>query len=236
MISLWNLYLLGPLLVCYSKSLVVDVRIYISTNPLNWWHYFLSRRWYLAWCAKINHLVLTLSRRLLHMLRWWSRIICLAPLLVEEGLDPLRWSHFARVFPKGWRWHREATDLRRAHVAGQGRPGVARRILDSPTAAHSPTSLLDLKPFAMLAQEPGLAPPQPRCSPRWHPCWTRCWCQEQQARSPDATAHSSYHNTSRSIWIQEEEGEEVRKISLLFWFVWLGLWIPPDLFSNWFGF
>ena len=30
MISLWNLYLLGPLLVYYLKSLVIDVRIYIS--------------------------------------------------------------------------------------------------------------------------------------------------------------------------------------------------------------
>ena len=44
MIPLRNLYLLGPLLVCCLKSLVIDIRIYISTNPLNWWRYFLSRR------------------------------------------------------------------------------------------------------------------------------------------------------------------------------------------------
>jgi len=36
MIPLWDLYLLGPLLVCCLKSLVVDVRIYIPMNPLNW--------------------------------------------------------------------------------------------------------------------------------------------------------------------------------------------------------
>ena len=35
MIPLWNLYLLGPLLVCCLKSLVIDIMIYISTNPLN---------------------------------------------------------------------------------------------------------------------------------------------------------------------------------------------------------
>ena len=68
MISLWNLYLLGPLLVCCLKSLVVDARIYISMNPLNWLRYFLSRWWYLAWCVKINHLVLNLPHWLLHML------------------------------------------------------------------------------------------------------------------------------------------------------------------------
>ena len=40
--------------------------------------YFLSRRWYVAWCAKIDHLVLTLPHRLLHMLyRRSSTILCL---------------------------------------------------------------------------------------------------------------------------------------------------------------
>ena len=75
MIPLWNLYLLGLLLVCCLKSLVIDIRIYISMDPLNWLCYFLSRRRYVARCAKINHLVLTLLHRLLHMLHWRSRII-----------------------------------------------------------------------------------------------------------------------------------------------------------------
>ena len=54
-IALWNLNLLGPLLACCLKSLIVDIRIYISMDPLNWWCYFLSRRRYVAWCAKIDH-------------------------------------------------------------------------------------------------------------------------------------------------------------------------------------
>ena len=73
-IPLWNLNLLGPLLPCCLKYLIVDIRIYISMDPLDWWCYFLSRRWYVAWCAKIDHLVLTSPRWLLHMLYWWSRI------------------------------------------------------------------------------------------------------------------------------------------------------------------
>ena len=32
-IPLWNLNLLGPLLACCLKSLIVDIRIYISTDP-----------------------------------------------------------------------------------------------------------------------------------------------------------------------------------------------------------
>ena len=90
MISLWNLYLLGPLLVCYLKSLVIDVRIYISTDPLNWLCYFLSRRRYVAWCAKINHWVLTFPHRLLHMLHWWSRITLY--LISSSTLNLLRWA------------------------------------------------------------------------------------------------------------------------------------------------
>ena len=90
MIPLWNLYLLGSLLVCCLKSLVVDIRIYISMNPLNWWHYFLSRWWYLAWCTKMNHLVLTFPHRLFHMLRWWSRIILY--LISSSTLNLLRWT------------------------------------------------------------------------------------------------------------------------------------------------
>ena len=39
-ISLWNLYLLGPLLAYCLKSVVIDIRIYISMDPLNWWCYF----------------------------------------------------------------------------------------------------------------------------------------------------------------------------------------------------
>ena len=58
--SLVESQLLGPLLACCLKSLIVDKRIYISMDPLNWWCYFLSRRWYVAWCAKIDHLILTL--------------------------------------------------------------------------------------------------------------------------------------------------------------------------------
>ena len=34
-IPLWNLDLLGPLLAYCLKSLVIDIRIYISTDPLN---------------------------------------------------------------------------------------------------------------------------------------------------------------------------------------------------------
>jgi len=90
MISLWNLYLLGPLLVCCLKSLVIDVRIYISMDPLNWWCYFLSRRQYVAWCAKINHLVLTLPHWLLHMLHWRSRIILY--MIHSSTLNLLRWT------------------------------------------------------------------------------------------------------------------------------------------------
>ena len=41
-IPLWNLNLLGPLLVCCLKSMVIDVMIYISLDPLNWWRYFLA--------------------------------------------------------------------------------------------------------------------------------------------------------------------------------------------------
>ena len=89
MISLWNLYLLGPLLVCCLKSLVVDARICISTNPLDWWRNFEPRR-YLAWCAKIDHLILNLPRRLLHMLHWWSRIIL--HLISSSTLNLLRWA------------------------------------------------------------------------------------------------------------------------------------------------
>ena len=90
MISLWNLHLLGPLLVCCLKSLVIDVRIYISTNPLNWWSYFLSKRRYLDWCAKIDHLILNLPCRLLHMLHWRSRIILY--LISSSALNLLRWT------------------------------------------------------------------------------------------------------------------------------------------------
>ena len=87
---LWNLNLLGPLLACCLKSLIVDMRIYISTNPLNWWCYFLSRWWYVAWCAKIDHLVLTLPRRLLHMLYWRSRIVLY--LICSSSLSLFRWT------------------------------------------------------------------------------------------------------------------------------------------------
>ena len=90
MVPLWNLYLLGPFLVCCLKSLVIDVRIYISTNHLNWWCYLLSRWWYLAWCAKINHLILNLPRRLLLMLYWRSRIILY--LISSSTLNLLRWA------------------------------------------------------------------------------------------------------------------------------------------------
>ena len=34
-IPLWNLNLLGPLLACCLKSLIVDITIYISMDPLN---------------------------------------------------------------------------------------------------------------------------------------------------------------------------------------------------------
>ena len=64
--------------------------LYISTDPLNWWCYFLSRRRYVAWCAKINHLVLTLPRRLLHMLHWWSRIILC--LIRSSTLSLFKWT------------------------------------------------------------------------------------------------------------------------------------------------
>jgi hypothetical protein len=77
------------LLVCCLKSLVIDVRIYISMDPLNWWCYFLSRWLYVAWCAKINHLVLTLPRWLLHILHWQSRIILY--LIRSSTLSLLRW-------------------------------------------------------------------------------------------------------------------------------------------------
>ena len=90
MISLWNLYVLGPLLVYCLKSLIVDMRIYISTDPFNWWCYFLSRQRYVARCAKINHLVLTLLYRLLHMLHWQSRIILC--LIHSTTLSLLRWT------------------------------------------------------------------------------------------------------------------------------------------------
>ena len=78
------------MLACCLKSLIIDIRIYISTDPLNWWCYFLSRRRYVAWCAKIDHLVLTLPRRLLHMLYWWSRIILC--LICSSSLSLLRWT------------------------------------------------------------------------------------------------------------------------------------------------
>ena len=47
-ILLWNLNLLGPLLACCLKSLIIDIRIYISTDPLNGWCYLLSWRRYVA--------------------------------------------------------------------------------------------------------------------------------------------------------------------------------------------
>ena len=34
-IALWNLNLLGHVLACCLKSLIIDIRIYISTDPLN---------------------------------------------------------------------------------------------------------------------------------------------------------------------------------------------------------
>ena len=34
-IALWNLNLLGPLMACCLKFLIIDIRIYISTDPLN---------------------------------------------------------------------------------------------------------------------------------------------------------------------------------------------------------
>ena len=59
-------------------------------DPLNWWCYFLSRRWYVAWCAKIDHLVLTLPCRQLHMLYWQSRIILY--LIRSSTLSLFRWT------------------------------------------------------------------------------------------------------------------------------------------------
>ena len=64
--------------------------IYISADPLNWWCYLLSRRRYMAWCAKIDHLVLTLPRWLLHMLYWWSRIVLC--LICSSSLSLFRWT------------------------------------------------------------------------------------------------------------------------------------------------
>ena len=64
-----------------------DLYLYGS---LNWWCCFLSRWWYVARCAKINHLVLTLPHRLLHMLYWWSRIILY--LIRSSTLSLLRWT------------------------------------------------------------------------------------------------------------------------------------------------
>ena len=90
MITLWNLYLLDLLLTCCLKSLIVDMRIYIFTDPLNWWCYFFSWWRYVAWCAKIDHLVLTLPRWLLHMLYWWSRIILY--LIRSSFLSLFRWT------------------------------------------------------------------------------------------------------------------------------------------------
>jgi hypothetical protein len=89
-IPLWNLNLLDPLLACCLKSLIIDIMIYISTDPLNWWCYFLSRRQYVAWCAKIDHLVLTFPHWLLHMLYWRSRIILC--LICSSSLSLFRWT------------------------------------------------------------------------------------------------------------------------------------------------
>ena len=89
MISLWNIHLSSPLLIYCLKSLIENIRIYISTNPLNRWCYFLSRRWYLAWCTKINHLILNLPCWLLHTLHWWSRIIL--HWFSSSTLNLLRW-------------------------------------------------------------------------------------------------------------------------------------------------
>ena len=90
MIALWNVNLLGPLLACCLKSLIIDIRIYISTDPLNWWCYLLSRWRYVAWCAKIDHLVLTLPCRLLHMLYWRSKIVLY--LICSSTWNLFRWT------------------------------------------------------------------------------------------------------------------------------------------------
>jgi hypothetical protein len=82
--------LVDPLLACCLKSLIIDIMIYISTDPLNWWCYFLSRRQYVAWCAKIDHLVLTFPHWLLHMLYWRSRIILC--LICSSSLSLFRWT------------------------------------------------------------------------------------------------------------------------------------------------
>ena len=42
-IALWNLNLLGPLLACCLKSLIIDIRIYISMDLLNGRCYLLSQ-------------------------------------------------------------------------------------------------------------------------------------------------------------------------------------------------
>ena len=76
--------------LCHSDTLVESQSVESFIDPLNWWCYFLSRRWYVAWCAKINHLVLTLPRWLLHMLHWWSRIILY--LIHSNTLSLLRWT------------------------------------------------------------------------------------------------------------------------------------------------
>jgi len=101
MIALLNLHLLSPLLVCCLKSLVVNAGICISTNPLNWWRYFLSRRRHLACYAKINHLILNLSHRLLHMLHWRSRIILY--LIRSSTLSLLRWTlNYLDIIISSW--------------------------------------------------------------------------------------------------------------------------------------
>jgi hypothetical protein len=61
--------------MCCHQSLIENIRINISTDSWNWWRYFLSQRRYLAWRTKIDNLILNLPSRLLHMLRWWSRIV-----------------------------------------------------------------------------------------------------------------------------------------------------------------
>ena len=101
LIPLWNLYLLGPLQVCCLKSLVIDIRIYISMDSLNWWCYFFSRRWYVAWCVKIDHLVLTLPHRLLHMLYWWSRIVLVWFAVVSWVCSDEPWTVWTSPLPAG---------------------------------------------------------------------------------------------------------------------------------------
>ena len=69
------------------------------------------------------------------------------------------------------------------------------------------------RPQALRRAHPGVGTRTASASafPTTTPLSNRRWSQELPARSPDATARSSNHNTSRSLWIQEEEGEEVRK-------------------------